>query len=82
MSALPSCFVIPNIPGAPMTDAAETYRKLAAKARSDAAAASLPNVRQLHLRSAERLDEIISGIHSVSQAKLRNEEAKRQSMAS
>jgi len=65
-----------------MSDIAEMYQKLADKARSDAATATLPNVRQLHLRSAERLDEIISGIQSVAKAKLRNEEAKRQSIAS
>ena len=65
-----------------MSDIAEMYQKLADKARSDAAAATLPNVRQLHLRSAERLDEIISAIQSVAKAKLRNEEAKRQSIAS
>ena len=56
----------------------EQYRKMASKARSDAAAASLPNVRQLHLRSAERLDEIVSGLESVAHAKIRNESAKRE----
>lgn len=60
-----------------MSDLADHYRKLAHKARSDAEAALLPNVRQSHLRSAERLDEIISGLDSVTQAKARNEEAKR-----
>ncbi len=55
----------------------DQYRKMASKARSDAAAASLPNVRQLHLRSAERLDEIVSGLETVAHAKVRNESAKR-----
>ncbi len=60
-----------------MSDVIDQYRKLADKARSDAATASLPKVRELHLRSAERLDEIISGLESVAKAKVRNEEAKR-----
>ncbi len=64
-----------------MSDAVEQYRKMASKARSDAAAASLPNVRQLHLRSAERLDEIVSGLESVAHAKVRNESAKREAAA-
>lgn len=51
--------------------------KLADKARSDAATALLPKVRELHLRSAKRLDEIISGLESVAKAKVRNEAAKR-----
>jgi hypothetical protein len=50
---------------------------MANKARADAAAATLPNVRQLHLRSAARLDEIISGMEKVSLAKFANDEAKR-----
>ena len=60
-----------------MSDVIDEYRKLADKARSDAATGSLPKVRELHLRSAERLDEIISGLESVAKAKVRNEEAKR-----
>ena len=60
-----------------MIDVIDQYRKLARKARSDAATALLPKVRELHLRSAERLDEIISGLESVAKAKVRNEEAKR-----
>lgn len=59
-----------------MSDVAEQYRKLAEKARAYAAAASLPNVRNMHLHSAERLDQIIVGIESVAQAKTRNETAK------
>jgi hypothetical protein len=59
-----------------MTSQTDHYRKLADKARSDAQAAALPNVQQLHLRSAERLDEIISGLESVAGAKMRNDEAK------
>ena len=59
-----------------MSDQANHYRKLADKARSDAMTASLPNVQQLHLRSAERFDEIILGLESVAGAKMRNDEAK------
>ena len=60
-----------------MSDVIDQYRKLADKARSDAATASLPKVRDLHLGSAARLDEIIFGLESVAKAKVRNEEAKR-----
>jgi hypothetical protein len=59
-----------------MSDA-DNYRKMADKARADAAETSLPNVRQLHLRSAERLDALISGLDSVAEAKSRNDTAKR-----
>ena len=54
----------------------DLYREMAAKARRDAEAAALPNVRQLHLQSAERLDEIAQGIERVAQAKTRNDVAK------
>jgi hypothetical protein len=50
---------------------------MANKARSEADAASLPNVRQLHIRCAERFDEIIAGLETVAHAKVRNENAKR-----
>ncbi len=60
-----------------MSELINQYRKMADKARSDAAAASLPNVREVHLRSAERLDAIISRLDSVAQAKVRNDDAKR-----
>lgn len=60
-----------------MSDAIEQYRKMADKARAEAAAATLPNVRQVHLRSADRLDEIVRGMEKVSLAKSANDEAKR-----
>jgi hypothetical protein len=60
-----------------MTDTIDYYQRLADKARSDAAEASLPNVRQRFLLSAERFDEMIARIHSIAQAKSRNEAAKR-----
>jgi hypothetical protein len=59
-----------------MSDLADQYRQMAIKARSDAATSPLPNVRELHLRSAERLDEMVSRITIVADAKSRNEEAK------
>jgi hypothetical protein len=60
-----------------MSDAIEQYRKMADKARAEAAGAMLPNVKQLHLRSADRLDEIVRGMEKVSLAKSENDEAKR-----
>jgi hypothetical protein len=60
-----------------MSDPIEQYRKMAASARADAMAAVLPNVRELHLRSARRLDEIVQGMEKVSLAKSANDEAKR-----
>jgi len=51
---------------------------MANKARSEAAAAPLPNVRKMHLQSAERLDEIISGLERAAEAKVCNEDAKRE----
>lgn len=59
-----------------MSDLLIQYRQLAQKARADAEAASLPNVQQLHLRSSERLDEIVLRLESVAEAKMRNDEAK------
>ena len=50
---------------------------MAEKARSDADLTPLPNVREKHLRSAERLDDIIARINAVAGAKTRNEDAKR-----
>ncbi len=61
-----------------MSDVIEQHRKMANRARLDAAAASLPNVRKMHLQSAERLEEIIAGLESVAQAKIRNDNAKRE----
>ncbi len=55
----------------------EQYQQMANRARSDAAAASLTNVQQMHLKSAQRWEEIISGLKTVAQAKVRNEDAKR-----
>ena len=59
-----------------MSTLSDQYRQMAAKARSEADAAKLPNVQQLHLRSAERLDQIAQGLENVAKAKVRNEAAK------
>ncbi len=59
-----------------MSVLSEQYRQMAAKSRLDAEAAQLPNVRQSHLRSAERLDEMATAVESVVEAKARNEAAK------
>ena len=56
----------------------EQYQRMADKARLEAAAASLPNVRKMHLQSAERLDQIVFGLEKIAQAKVRNEDAKRE----
>jgi len=59
-----------------MSTMLDQYRQMASKARSEAAAAKLPNVRQVHLKSADRLDQIAQGLENVAQAKARNEAAK------
>ncbi len=75
----------PSIANGPRRTAAfpstvgEQYRKMAREARAHAGAATLLNVRQLHLQSAERLDEIVLGLERVAQAKARDESAKQES---
>lgn len=59
-----------------MSYLSDHYRQMAAKARLDAETAALPNVKQLHSRSADRLDQIIQGMENVAEAKIRNEVAK------
>ncbi len=59
-----------------MSVLSEQYRQMAARARSDAEAAQLSNVQQLHLRSADRLDEMAEAVESVEEAKARNDAAK------
>lgn len=59
-----------------MSYLSDHYRQMAAKARSDADATVLPNVKQLHSRSADRLDQLVQGIEKVAEAKSRNEVAK------
>ena len=59
-----------------MSALSEQYRQMAAKSRLEAEAAQLPNVRQSHLRSAERLDEMAKAVEGVTEAKARNDAAK------
>ena len=54
----------------------EHYRHLALKAREQAAASTLPQVKLQYLRSAEHFDEIVAKLESVAQAKMRNEAAR------
>ena len=61
-----------------MSVAIEHYQRMADKARLEAKAALLPIVREMHLQSAERLDSIVFGLERVAQAKLCNEDAKRE----
>ena len=59
-----------------MNSPTEHYRELAAEARRQAAASSLPQVRLRYLRSAEHFDELVAGLESVARAKSRNEAAR------
>lgn len=58
-----------------MNSPSEQYRLLAANAREQAAASSLPQVKLRYLRSAEHFDELVAKLESVAQAKIRNEAA-------
>jgi hypothetical protein len=60
-----------------MNSPADQYRQLAADAREQAAASSLPQVRQRCLRSAEHLDELVAKLERSAAAKTRNEAAPR-----
>lgn len=59
-----------------MSTQSDQYRAMAAKARSEAKGAELPNVQQIHLRSAERLDQLAQSLDGVAEAKARNEAGK------
>lgn len=59
-----------------MSTQADQYREMAAAARSQAEAAQLPNVQQVHMRSAERLDQMAQNLDNVAKAKIRNDAAK------
>lgn len=61
-----------------MADLSEHYREMAAGARAKADLASLENVKTIHLRSAERLEEMAEAVEFVAQAKDRNDAAKAQ----
>lgn len=59
-----------------MDSPAEYYRRLASKAREQAAASSLPQVKIRYLRSAEHFDGPMTRLELVAQAKARNEAAR------
>jgi hypothetical protein len=59
-----------------MNSSSEQYRELAQKARDQAAASSLPQVKLRYLRSAEHFDELVAKLERVAQAKARNEAAR------
>lgn len=60
----------------PMSNLSDQYREMAAQARRKAEAATLNNVRLLHLRSAERLEQIVQRLENVAEDKARNDAAK------
>ena len=62
--------------GVSMSSTSEQYRELALKAREQAAASSLPQVKLRYLRSAEHFDELVATLERVAQAKVRNEAAR------
>jgi hypothetical protein len=59
-----------------MNSPSEQYRQLAAQAREQAAASSLPQVKLRHLRSAEHFEELLDKLDQIAQAKARNEAAR------
>ena len=64
-----------------MISPTEHYRELASKAREQAAASSLPQVKLRYLRSAQHFDELVAGLEDVAQAKARNEAARAEAVA-
>ena len=64
-----------------MSQLSEHYRQMAAKARSDADGSALPNVKQLHFRSADRLDQMVQSLDNIADAKSRNDVAKRATLS-
>jgi hypothetical protein len=65
-----------------MESPSEHYRQLASKAREQAAASSLPQVKLQYLRSAQHFDEIVDKLESVARAKARNEAAREEAISS
>ena len=59
-----------------MNSPCEHYRELASKAREQAAASSLPQVKIRYLRSAEHFDELVANLERVAEAKVRNDTAR------
>jgi hypothetical protein len=54
----------------------EQYRQSAAEARQQAAATTLPQVKQRCIRSAEHFDQLAAKLENIAQAKVRNEAAR------
>lgn len=63
-----------------MDSPSKQYRQLASKAREQAAASSLPQVKLRYLCSAQHFDELVARLESVAQAKARNEAARAEAM--
>jgi hypothetical protein len=64
-----------------MNSPIEHYRGPASKAREQAAASNLSQVKHRYLCSAEHFDELVAGLESVAQAKARNEAARAKAVA-
>lgn len=60
-----------------MTHLSDHYRDMASKARSNADAATLPNVKQLHSRSADLLEQIVLRMDYTAEVKTHNDAAKK-----
>lgn len=58
-----------------MSSVSDEYRRMAAQARLNADMALLPNVKKLHLESAERFDQLAEQIENVAKTKARNDAA-------
>jgi len=59
-----------------MNSPTEHYRGLASKAREQAAASDLPQVKLRYLRSAQHFDKLVASLENVAQAKARNDAAR------
>jgi hypothetical protein len=59
-----------------MNSPTEHYRQLAAEAREQAAASTLPQVKLRYLRSADHFDELVAKLENVAKAKSRNDAAR------
>ena len=64
-----------------MNSPTEHYRELASKARQQAAASNLPQVKLRYLHSAQHFEELVAGLENVAQAKARNEAARAKAVA-
>ena len=59
-----------------MTSPCQQYRQLAAKAREQAAASTLQQVKLGYLRSAQHFDKLVAGLERVAEDKARNDAAR------